>query len=383
MTQVNVLWLSVIGSYIIQTKLFEKIVGRERIVEDSSNQAQASQQQLVKPNFTIHLAIIYLLSWYLLIPFSNIIWSHNLSQDKEVRDLSIDEADEDMSTPISLPEPNSTSHKSSVGSKMHYFFKIMAMSFFLALIVVTYTMGLGLSPAFDVSLIQNCAFFEMTTLLYGVCGVSRNKNVFRNFLIMMVAVVSILIISYTNATCNLLADKLSVNKVTGEVNDPWLFDRLKAGLLCGLGSLSMGPFAVGCNRWFESSNHLEKITFNRKNLFYIPLGSILFLIPFLNLNDFSKISEEYLSNGKFWFYLITGILFGTLPNIISVIKLNASYPNEFVTTCNLGAIIMMGLVEWICESGHTVIVRWEVVSYIFLSLCTIALYINFRGNLTN
>ncbi|SMN21443.1 similar to Saccharomyces cerevisiae YBR036C CSG2 Endoplasmic reticulum membrane protein [Maudiozyma saulgeensis] len=385
---INVLWLTAVVTYMIQTRSFENIVGREQLVDQKTQQVQKSQS-VPRQGFTVHLAILYLLSWYLLIPFSKLIWSHNETEDtinnnnNKINGVNsdMDDADVDLSEPIELPQPASTDK--SLSSNIRYFVKILTMSCFLAITVVTYTLGLGLSPSFDITLIQNCAFFEMTTLLYGVCSVSRNKNVFRNFLIMMLAVISILIVSYTNATCNLLAGKMSVNKETKEVNDPWLFDRLKAGLITGLGSLAIGPFAVWCNQWFEESPRVEKIKINKKNLFYLPTFSIILLLPFLNLGNLGLIVEEYLSQPKFWLNLFVGIVFGVLPNMISIIKLNAHYPNEFITTCNLGVIIITGLFEWICESGQTVIVRWEVISYIFLTLCTITLYFSLRGNMAN
>lgn len=387
MRNINVLWIVIIVTYMIQTRFFEKIVGREQIVDSQTQEVDNSAY--TKQGFTVHLAILYLLSWYLLIPFNKWIWSHNESHDfitRQQRELKDREDElEDLSEPIELPQTTTSisSSSTSLSSNISYFAKILTMSFFLAITVVTYTLGLGLSPSFDITLIQNCAFFEIVTLLYGVCSVSRNKNVFRNFLIMMVAVISILIVSYTNATCNLLAGKMSVNKETKEVNDPWLFDRLKAGLITGLGSLAIGPFAVWCNQWFEdkSIKRADKIKINTKNLFYLPTVSILLLLPFLNLGNFGLIVEEYFSQPKFWLNLFVATVCGTLPNIVAIVKLNAYYPNEFITTCNLGVIIITGLFEWICESGHTVIVRWEVISYIFLSICTITLYFSLRGNL--
>ncbi|CAB4255272.1 similar to Saccharomyces cerevisiae YBR036C CSG2 Endoplasmic reticulum membrane protein, required for mannosylation of inositolphosphorylceramide and for growth at high calcium concentrations [Maudiozyma barnettii] len=384
---INVLWLTVVVTYMIQTRSFENIVGREQLVDQDTQQV-LKPQSVPRQGFTVHLAILYLLSWYLLIPFSKMIWSHNETEDvmnnkNEGLDTEADENDDnvDLSEPIELPQPVSTDK--GLSSNIRYFAKIFIMAFFLSITVVTYTLGLGISPSFDITLIQNCAFFEITTLLYGVCSVSKNKNVFRNFLIMMVAVTSILIVSYTNATCNLLAGKMSVNKETKEVNDPWLFDRLKAGLITGLGSLAIGPFAVWCNQWFEQSPRIEKIKINTKTLFYLPTFSILLLLPFLNLGNLGLIVEEYFAQPKFWLNLFVGIVFGVLPNMVAIIKLNAHYPNEFVTTCNLGVIIMTGLFEWICEPGHTVIVRWEVISYIFLTLCTITLYFSLRGNMAH
>lgn len=389
LTNMNVLWLAVVVTYMVQMRFFAKIVGREQSINEVTQEIEETH---VKPGFTVHLAILYLASWYLLIPFSNYIWSHNNAPDKKVgsaplstlneeEETEMDDMDVDLSVPVPLPRLNvdAVSTPSGISYHIRYFLKILAMSFFFAIVVVTFTLGLHLSPEFDITLIQNCAFFEITTLLYGVCNVSKNKNVFRNFLIMMLAVLSILVVSYTNATCMLLSGNLSVNKETKEVNDPWLFDRLKAGLITGLGSLAIGPFAVWCNQWFEPRHRIEKIAANKKNLFWIPTVSIMLLLPFLNTAQFGAVWVEYYSSGKFWLHFLTALVFGTLPNIVAIVKLNALYPNEFITTTNLGVIIITGLFEWICQSGETVIVRWEVISYLFLTLCTIVLYFSLRG----
>ncbi|GMM58016.1 hypothetical protein DAKH74_046320 [Maudiozyma humilis] len=378
-TNMNVLWLAVVATYMVQMRFFARIVGRDQSINEATQEIQEGH---VKPGFTVHLAILYLASWYFLIPFSNYIWSHNaLDTPAPVQEsgssASFNEGTEldDMSVPV----PVLRAAPSGFAHHVRYFMKILAMSFFLAIVVVTYTLGLHLSPEFDITLIQNCAFFEITTLLYGVCNVSRNKHVFRNFLIMMLAVLSILVVSYTNATCMLLSGKLSVNKETKEVNDPWLFDRLKAGLITGLGSLAIGPFAVWCNQWFEQRHRVEKIAANRRNMFWIPTVSICLLLPFVKTQQLPEVWDAYYSSPKFWMHLVGALVFGVWPNFVAVVKLNALYPNEFITTANLGVIIVTGLFEWICQSGQTVIVRWEVISYLFLTLCTIFLYFSLRG----
>ncbi|SMN20270.1 similar to Saccharomyces cerevisiae YBR036C CSG2 Endoplasmic reticulum membrane protein [Maudiozyma saulgeensis] len=269
-----------------------------------------------------------------------------------------------------------------------YLGKLTVLAFCLIVPIFTYNYALSLSPAFDVSLIQNTAVFEIISLLMGVCNISRKKSLFKNFLVMMSALIGILIVSYTKATCDLLSGKLTINKHTGEVADPFLFDRLKAGLICGLGSLLFGPFAVLWHRWFGMSYmhsltnipHVEKYLFRQStHVSLIGTLCIFMLLPFIpNLaNSFQIISYLYMDK-FFWVTIMGSILFGTLPNLFSIIILTNEYPPEYITTCNLGAIVFMGLADWITESGQTTIIQWEVIGYMILASSCIYLSISLK-----
>lgn len=270
-------------------------------------------------------------------------------------------------------------------SPVAYICKLAALAVCLVVPLFAYVYALSLSPAFDVSLIQNTAVFEITTLLFGVCGIARKNNLFRNFVVMMTALIGILIVSYTKATCDLLSGKLTVNKHTGEVADPFLFDRLKGGLVCGLGSLMLGPFAVLWHHWFgnQRSNGTEPIEkFVVKHSTHISLvGTVclFLLLPFIPklTRSFDLISSLYMDK-FFWVTIMCSILFGMLPNLFAVMALLHDCTPEFLTTTNLGAIIFMGLTDWILEPGQTTIVQWEVIGYMMLASSCIYLAVTLR-----
>lgn len=253
-----------------------------------------------------------------------------------------------------------------------YLAKLIILSITLLFPIFIYIFALSMSPAFDIALIQNVSIFEIVTLLYGVCGVSKKRFIIKNYLIMMVALISILIISYTKATCDILAGKLSINPNTGEVIDPYLFDRLKASLVCGLGNLPIGLFAVLWNLWFNKrSNNIQQ---QCAHLSIIGIIGLIILFPFIpNLKISYKVISLFNGDGKFWFTLVASIFFGSIPYMFSMVWLNMKYPPEYLTTCNLGIIIFMGIADWLLEPTQTTIVRWEVISYILLSICCILL----------
>ena len=300
-------------------------------------------------------------------------------------------ATESGSLPISSSRSDSHGVRTTDGpdSPVAYLSKLAALAVCLVVPLFTYVYALSLSPAFDVSLIQNTSVFEITTLLFGVCGISRKRNLFRNFLVMMTALVGILIVSYTKATCDLLSGKLTINKHTGEVADPFLFDRLKGGLVCGLGSLMLGPFAVLWHHWFGSDVQRGRSTavvpvekFVVKHSMHVSLvGTVclFLLLPFIPklTRSFDLISSLYMDK-FFWVTIMCSILFGTLPNLFAVMAMLHDRTPEFLTTCNLGAIIFMGLTDWILEPGQTTIVQWEVIGYMMLASSCIFLTVTLR-----
>lgn len=255
----------------------------------------------------------------------------------------------------------------SFGCTATYIIKLVILSSLLVVPVFTFMLALSLSPVFDVALIQNTSLFEIVTLLYGVCGISRRKYIFRNFFIMCVALLGILIISYTKATCDILAGKLSINPTTGEISDPFFFDRLKASLLCGLGNLPIGLFAVMWNCWFgQRSNTIQQ---QSAHLSLIGIISTIMLVPFgPGFKVFYECIQLFNGDRLFWSILLCSVFLGTVPFLYALLYLSRISPPEYLTTCNLGAIISMGIMEWLAEPAQTTIVRWEVVGYIILSL---------------
>lgn len=253
-----------------------------------------------------------------------------------------------------------------------YLTKLTVLSITLLFPIFIYIFALSLSPAFDIALIQNVSIFEIVTLLYGICGVSKKRFIIKNYFIMMLALISILIISYTKATCDILAGKLSINPRTGEVIDPYLFDRLKASLVCGLGSLPIGVFAVLWNKWFNKRS--DNIQQQCAHLSIIGIIGLIILFPFIpNLSISFKVISLFNGDGKFWCTLIGSIFLGSVPYMFAMLWLNINSPPEYLTTCNLGIVIFMGIADWLLEPTQTTIVRWEVISYIILSVCCILL----------
>lgn len=391
----NLLWLTLLGSYIVQTKSFSKILGRpthhnnndynnniklniNKNISDIHDTNNSITDESIKPikNLSVQIAIVYFAAWFLLIPLArlwNIPCKTSSLNSNDINNLSnvnlnCDEFYNNSGSNNNDNRDNRTTI-SLLKSKFKQVSKIFILSLLLSITVLSYTLALTMTPAFDVTLIQNTSIFEITTLLYGVCGVAKRQNVFRNFIIMMVALIGILIVSYTNATCDLLAGKLSINKETGEVNDPFLFDRLKAALLCGLCSLTMGPFAVLSHKWLTN----QKPITNKKNIFAIAITSILLLVPFIPKQS-SFWRDINSNNSSGWLFLMLAIVGGVLPNIISIILLTKNSSPEFITTANLSVIVLMGIVQGLSESGQTYVIRWEVIGYLMLTISSIILF---------
>ncbi|CAI4058506.1 hypothetical protein N7582_001124 [Saccharomyces uvarum] len=396
----TLLWFSSVIGYVIQTKCLSNLQSRKEIPAGANSTAatpETNGDNGSSGSLTFYLTFMYFASWLLLVPASR-LWKNMrpmfISDSESNRTLEFNStntesvADDDVDTfshVLDDPQPRIATQQQkqkiiSVAS-MKYLAKLTVLASIMIVANLTYNLALSLSPAFDVALIQNTAIFEIVTLLYGVCGISRKNYVFRNFLIMMNAVIGILIISYTKATCDMLAGKLSVNPNTGELTDPFLFDRLKGALICGLGALVMGPFAVLWNRWFcsnisKNDNSAVVLVKQSTHLALIGIIGMIMLLPFIpkfpSRGSLESISLLY-NDKNFWFSLLGAIFFGTLPNLISILELNRKAPAEYLTTCNLGAIIFMGLAEWICEPTQTTIVRWEVIGYIMLTVSLLVL----------
>lgn len=351
----RIYWFVAVFSYIVQTKCLAHLqsLAQDHEKPDSEHQGLA-----------VFLAFIYFVPWLLLAPCLRLL-SYFDSRPASPVLRAMD--NEMLPTMASL-------RKNDLFSRFSYVIKLSTLALLVLVAVFTYMSSLSLTPAFDVSLIQNTSIFEITTLLYGVCGLARRKNVFRNYCIMMVALVGILLVSYTKATCDLLAGKYSVNQKTGELNDPFLFDRLKSALLCGLGALTLGPVAVLWNRWFDYS---DRTTFSHQCVHLTLIASLCMagLLPFLP-NALSSLAKGP-TGRAFWLEILATLLFGTFPHLISVLQLHRYTQPAYCTTVNLGAIIFMGISDWICEPTQTTIVRWEVIGYIMLSVSCVLLSVTF------
>lgn len=351
----RIYWFAAVFSYIVQTKCLSHLqsLAQDHEKPDSDHES-----------ITVFLTFIHFVPWLLLAPCSQLLsWFRSRPATPELRAL-----DSEM-----LPL-GTAMRKNDFFSRLSYVVKLLTLAILLLVAIFTYMNSLSLTPAFDVALIQNTSIFEITTLLYGVCGLARRKNVFRNFLIMMVALVGILLVSYTKATCDLLAGKYSINQKTGELNDPFLFDRLKSALLCGLGALTLGPVAILWKRWFDYS---DRTTFSHQCVHLTLIGSLCMagLLPFLPHSLAALVKGP--AGRTFWLEVVVTLIFGTLLHLVSVLQLLRNTLPAYCTTVNLGAIIFMGISDWICEPTQTTIVRWEVIGYIMLSVSCVVLSVSY------
>lgn len=432
------LWFVAVLGYTIQTNCISNILSKRFATgspEDSYSEAGGH-------TLTIYLTFIFFASWLLLVPIARIwesavssfstkkVGGHNqltfvedtypssprsaLSADTHIRETqdgnilhNSNAGDDDANFSITNAMENAPyqnlqsfalerSNPSSTVAKVLYFVKLFVMALLIIVTAFSYHLALSMSPAFDVGLIQNTSIFEIVSLLYGVCGIAKRKNVMRNFLVMMSALIGVLVVSYTKATCDLLAGKLSINKETGELSDPFLFDRLKSALLCGLGALTMGPFAVLWYRWFQkpsnrsytpnlspfrSGGSHSTLTRSCTHLSLIGLFGMIILLPFLpKIPTSSETTSLLYSDSSFWFSIMGSVMCGTLPCVLALVKLNKIAPPEYITTCNLGAIIFLGIAEWIAGPTQTTIIRWEVIGYIILTLSCIILTFSYGRN---
>lgn len=375
----RIYWFTAVAGYIIQTKCFSQLQTKEK--HDSAS------DDTVHRGLMVVLAFMYFASWLLLSPVASFFERTKKEQKKRAltapltlssssSDLELQTlAEETHETPVPAVLNRDDKTESSRKMSLKYFLQLLTLSFLLLIPVLSYIMALSMSPGFDIALIQNTSVFEITSLLYGVCGFTKRKKVVSKFMIMMIALLGILIVSYTKATCDLLAGKLSINEKTGELNDPFLFDRLKSSLLCGLGALLLGPFAVLWNRWFNKRSQNATLSQQCSHLSLMGVMCMVMLLPFFP-SLMKTISLVY-NDQKFWLISLCAIFFGTLVHVASLLQINRKTSPEYSTTINLGTIIFMGISDWICEPGQTTIVRWEVIGYIMLSVCCIMLSVSY------
>ncbi|CCH62837.1 hypothetical protein TBLA_0I01790 [Henningerozyma blattae CBS 6284] len=261
-----------------------------------------------------------------------------------------------------------------------HFFKLFILSILLLIPSLSYNLSLSISPAFDTAIIQNVSIFEITFFLIGLFGQGTKKNIFRNYVISMITLLGVLLISYSKATSDLLAGKLVLNKETGELNDPFLFDRLKGALICGLGALPIGLFYVLWNKWFNNSKkNICTLEEQSKHITIIGLINSIILLPFIcNLSYKNNINLLFKEKYSFWLPILVIILAGIIPHILSLFYLIGNLTPEYSITTNQGTIILMGVSEWLCEPNQTTIIRSEILGYLALTTGCILLSSTFK-----
>ncbi|SCW01580.1 LAFE_0E02784g1_1 [Lachancea fermentati] len=374
------LWVTTVAGYVIQTKSISHIY---------SNTVDQKTDAL-------YFLFTHYASWILVSPLTILYYCvKNRSQPKSqaiaMRSLGTrDNISEDVETQI-------LESKQSRIDIIHLI-KLFVLAVLMAIGGYTYFMSLKMSPAVDIAIIDNTSKFEIVSLLIGVCGITSRRHVLRNFLLMTLILVGVVIVSYTKATCDLLSGKLSINQETGELTDPFLFDRLKGALICGLGALVNGPIIVLWNKWIvrgiveasdtdEDEDGIDQITNKNSSvekslainyqISLIGIINLLFLGPILLFNCRHNPPTQTVGFKSAW--TIVSVLLGHLPMLLSYVHLSEKSSPEFATTTFIGSIIATAIAEWIGESTMTIVTRWEVVGYLIVSIGAILLASNYKS----
>lgn len=415
---VKIIWFTTIVSYIIQTRTLSSIYmnhGSSDLSKSKSSDDNSSTSNLT--GIPVYISFFYFLTWLLLLPttkfltrffnFDNRSSTNNgffftrgsvssaasgssSSTSRPIMFLDNENSNDYYENESLYLENNKKMKSSSNTTSLYandlnvnpapvilnkgpqYYFKILSLSILVLLPVLTYNLALSISPAFDTAFIQNISIFEISILLLGIFGQTKRQNVFRNYCIMLFTLISALVISYTKANSDMLAGKLTINEETGELNDPFLFDRLKGALACGLGALPMGLFYCLWNKWFNMSPSL-KLNDQAKHLSLVAICNLILLLPLILRIPFHDNISILLSQKSFWLPLLISVIFGTIPHMLSLLYLLKNLTPEFAITTNLGTLIFIGITEWLLEeSKQTTIVRGEVIGYICLTIgCTL------------
>lgn len=364
-----ILWITAIAGYVIQTKCVSHIYSTT-VYDDTD---------------PVYLLFAHLSAWVLIFPLSQLYYylRHGLLFSDQLRICgSIFSKTARPSDPELQLQVSHNHAKPPGDSVAARFAKLGALCVLVSVPMYTYFLSLSISPALDISIIHHTSIFEIVSLLIGVCGLASTRRLFSNFVAMVFTLLGILVVSYTNATSDLLSGKLSINASTGELEDPFLFDRLKGSLICGLGALLFGPFVVLWERWVMKRvrDQLRSLRLGEqdsersathKNLILnfemsvLGLANILILGPILFLVCRNNPQRQTTGFKSSW--TIVSILLGHLPYVLSLAQLSSVASPQYATTCSLGAIIMMSVVEWICQGAVTVMTRWQVVGYLVLS----------------
>ncbi|SCU81397.1 LAMI_0B06062g1_1 [Lachancea mirantina] len=360
------LWSVAVLGYVVQTKCISHMV--------------FTSQQNVSP---FYLTFVHLSSWLLVLPLTQLFFrvKYGLVHGRSmwsIPQLSSEETEFDT-------EAQEEQQPEKRFSIWVHAIKIAGLAILLSLGYYTYFTSIKLSPALDIAIIHNISKFEICSLLLGVCGISSRRHLFKNYVLLVTILVGVLIVSYTKATCDFLAGKLSVNAETGELTDPFLFDRLKGALICGLGALVNGPATVLWNKWIVSSFFSDK---RQKSRLYhsfmlnyqvslVGVACLVLLGPILIIycRDESLLGGFAQNSGL----LLASIFLGNIPMILAFVHLSEKSCPEFATTCYMGSIIATAISDWLAESGGSIITRWEVIGYFLISIGGVILGFNYRS----
>lgn len=361
------LWLIAVLGYVIQIKCISHIYSK------------SLQENLDVPYFLF----AHCSSWILVAPLTRIVLyiKYGKSSRRELWSLGFLAA-----TQSRICNDDTEAQYSNVNRLRYQIKRIVQFSVLASLISIagyTFLVSLKLSPALDIAIIHNTSMFEIVSLLLVVSGLASRRHLFQNFLMMATILIGILIVSYTKATCDVLSGKLSINPTTGELSDPFLFDRLKGALICGLGALTIGPVFVLWTKWTANATNKNSDSlrsFTRPSDKVYLLNCEISLIGVLNLIILGTVllvfwkrdpGNQSVIFGSWW--ILVSIFAGHLPMVLAVVHLCDRVSPIFVSTCFIGSIVFTALADWIAESSQTIITRWEVIGYLVISVTGILL----------
>ncbi|CEP61252.1 mannosylinositol phosphorylceramide synthase regulatory subunit LALA0_S02e10154g [Lachancea lanzarotensis] len=367
------LWLVAVLGYVVQTKTLSHVY----------NVSYETQQQRPTQQDVLYLLFVHLSSWILVAPLTQLC--SRVKDRLEGRSGSWAFSAVAVGAELLGADNDGRSRPNrTLASHFRQLVQITTLSLLLVIAGYTFFVALGLSPAVDVAIMHGTSMFEIVSLLLVVMGLAPGKKLGRSFAFMLIVLTGIFIVSYTKGTCDLLAGKLSVNEATGELDDPFLFDRLKGALTCGLGALTIGPFFVLWNKWSAASpnesttsirpflTHAERSCISNIEISQLGIANLLIVGPMLFLASAGRpfAQNSTLSSSAF---MLLSVFAGHLPMIWAMVHLSDRVSLQFTSTCFVGFIVFTALADCIFDSAHVVVTRWEVIGYLLISVAGLLL----------
>ncbi|SCU91454.1 LAFA_0F03840g1_1 [Lachancea sp. 'fantastica'] len=366
------LWLVAVLGYVVQTKSVS-------YVYDISYE---TQQQRPSQRDVLYLLFVHLSSWILVAPLTQLfsrVKNGFLSRNGSWLGDAMEVDPEISGYNNGRSTPNHT-----LASRFKHLVQIATLALLIVVAGYTFFVALGLSPAVDVAIMHGTSMFEIVSLLLVVMGLVPGKKLGRSFALTVVILIGIFIVSYTKGTCDLLSGKLSMNESTGELDDPFLFDRLKGALTCGLGALTIGPFFVLWSKWSAASSnesttsirpfltHTERSYISNLEISHLGVANLLIVGPMLFLRSAGGPFHQNntLSNSA---WILLSVFAGHLPMIWALVHLSDRVSLAFSSTCFVGFIVFTALADCIFDSAQVVVTRWEVVGYLMISVAGLLL----------
>lgn len=361
------LWLIAVVGYVVQIKCISHIY---------STSVQGTLDVL-------YFLFAHCSSWILVAPLTQVYYyvRYGKTNRREIWNMGFWVAIQDYN--IGSDAEAQMQGASKVGRQVKRALQFAILAGLISIAGYTFLMSLNLSPALDIAIIHNTSMFEIVSLLLVVTGLASRRHLLQNFLMMVVILIGILIVSYTKATCDVLSGKLSINQDTGELNDPFLFDRLKGALICGLGALTIGPVFVLWSKWTANAKNTKEgairpfTTSRDRNYVSNCEISLVGVFNLMILGTALLVCGKGGSGSQTVMYksewILVSIFAGHLPMVVATVHLSRRVSPIFTSTCFIGCIVFTALADWIAESAQSIITRWEVIGYLMVSITGIFL----------